>query len=113
MVASCSFSWERNTLSPNARSPENWTAVTFWARFSCALATVAACFSFLAEGGSSTAVCATAAPALIDGEITVWDSTSEARYMVLPARPAGTGDLAADELASLVTRNGLIGTALV
>ncbi|HEV2536116.1 MAG TPA: nitrile hydratase subunit alpha, partial [Streptosporangiaceae bacterium] len=23
-------------------------------------------------------------------EITVWDSTSEARYMVLPARPAGT-----------------------
>ena len=46
-------------------------------------------------------------------EITVWDSTSEARYMVLPVRPAGTGDLAADELASLVTRNGLIGTALV
>ena len=45
--------------------------------------------------------------------ITVWDSTSEARYMVLPARPAGTGELAADELAALVTRNGLIGTALV
>ena len=46
-------------------------------------------------------------------EITVWDSTSEARYMVLPVRPAGTGELAADELAALVTRNGLIGTALV
>ena len=46
-------------------------------------------------------------------EITVWDSTSEARYMVLPSRPAGTGGLAADELASLVTRNGLIGTALL
>jgi nitrile hydratase len=46
-------------------------------------------------------------------EISVWDSTSEARYMVLPARPAGTGGLAADELAALVTRNGLIGTALV
>jgi nitrile hydratase len=46
-------------------------------------------------------------------EITVWDSTSEARYMVLPVRPAGTGDLAADELAALVTRNGLIGTAPV
>jgi nitrile hydratase len=45
--------------------------------------------------------------------ITVWDSTSEARYMVLPSRPAGTEDLAADELAALVTRNGLIGTALV
>jgi nitrile hydratase len=46
-------------------------------------------------------------------QISVWDSTSEARYMVLPARPAGTGGLAADELAALVTRNGLIGTALV
>ena len=48
-----------------------------------------------------------------DTEITVWDSTSEARYMVLPARPAGTGGLSADELAALVTRNGLIGTALL
>ena len=48
-----------------------------------------------------------------DVRISVWDSTSEARYMVLPARPPGTGGLAADELAALVTRNGLIGTALV
>jgi nitrile hydratase len=46
-------------------------------------------------------------------QISVWDSTSEARYMVLPARPAGTGGLDADQLAALVTRNGLIGTALV
>jgi nitrile hydratase len=46
-------------------------------------------------------------------QISVWDSTSEARYMVLPRRPAGTGGLAAEELAALVTRNGLIGTALV
>ena len=46
-------------------------------------------------------------------EITVWDSTSEARYMVLPVRPAGTEALDADELTALVTRNGLIGTALV
>jgi nitrile hydratase len=46
-------------------------------------------------------------------EITVWDSTSEARYMVLPVRPAGTEALGADELTALVTRNGLIGTALV
>jgi nitrile hydratase subunit alpha len=46
-------------------------------------------------------------------EITVWDSTSQARYMVLPSRPAGTGGLARDELAALVTRNGLVGTALV
>jgi nitrile hydratase len=33
--------------------------------------------------------------------------------MVLPARPAGTGALGEDRLAGLVTRNGLIGTALV
>jgi nitrile hydratase len=46
-------------------------------------------------------------------QISVWDSTSEARYMVLPARPSGTGALAAEDLAALVTRNGLIGTALV
>ena len=46
-----------------------------------------------------------------DVEISVWDSTSEARYMVLPARPAGSDRLAAAELAALVTRNGLIGTA--
>jgi nitrile hydratase len=45
--------------------------------------------------------------------VSVWDSTSEARYMVLPERPPGTAGLAADELAALVTRNGLIGTALV
>jgi len=45
--------------------------------------------------------------------ISVWDSTSEARYMVLPARPAGTDRLSAGQLAALVTRNGLIGTALV
>ena len=48
-----------------------------------------------------------------DVAISVWDSTSEARYMVLPARPAGTEGLDADKLAGLVTRNGLIGTALV
>lgn len=45
--------------------------------------------------------------------IVVWDSTAEARYMVLPQRPAGTQALNEAELARLVTRNGLIGTALV
>lgn len=48
-----------------------------------------------------------------DVKISVWDSTSEARYMVLPLRPAGTDGLTAGELAGLVTLNGLIGTALV
>jgi nitrile hydratase subunit alpha len=46
-------------------------------------------------------------------EIAVWDSTAETRYMVLPVRPAGTESATADELAALVTRNGLIGTATV
>ncbi|WP_300603385.1 nitrile hydratase subunit alpha [Trebonia sp.] len=44
--------------------------------------------------------------------ISVWDSTSEARYMVLPVRPAGTDGMTAAELAELVTLKGLIGTAL-
>jgi nitrile hydratase len=45
--------------------------------------------------------------------VAVWDSTADARYMVLPVRPAGTENLGEEELARLVTRNGLIGTALL
>ena len=45
--------------------------------------------------------------------IAVWDSTADARYMVLPRRPAGSENMSEAELAALVTRNGLIGTALV
>jgi nitrile hydratase len=45
--------------------------------------------------------------------IDVWDSTSEIRYLVVPVRPDGTDGLGPDELAALVTRNGLIGTAAV
>ena len=44
--------------------------------------------------------------------ISVWDSTSEARYMVLPVRPSGTDGMTAAKLAELVTLKGLIGTAL-
>jgi nitrile hydratase len=44
-------------------------------------------------------------------DITVWDSSAETRYMVLPRRPDGTESLTEDELAALVTRNALIGTA--
>ncbi|HEY7145776.1 MAG TPA: nitrile hydratase subunit alpha [Streptosporangiaceae bacterium] len=43
-------------------------------------------------------------------KISVWDASAESRYMVLPRRPAGTGHLGEQELAALVTRNGLIGT---
>ena len=34
-----------------------------------------------------------------DVRISVWDSTSEARYMVLPVRPAGTAGMTVEELA--------------
>ncbi|MGW6400064.1 nitrile hydratase subunit alpha [Streptomyces sp. NPDC055134] len=46
-------------------------------------------------------------------DITVWDSSAETRYMVLPRRPAGTDRLSEEELASLITRNGLIGTGVI
>ncbi|ALG12544.1 nitrile hydratase subunit alpha [Kibdelosporangium phytohabitans] len=45
--------------------------------------------------------------------IEVWDANSEIRYMVVPNRPPGTENLTEEQLAALVTRNGLIGTALV
>src|ERR1700730_10488544 len=48
-----------------------------------------------------------------DVEIRVWDSTSEMRYLVLPERPAGTEGMSEDELAELVTRDAMIGTAKV
>ena len=44
-------------------------------------------------------------------EVRVWDSTAEVRYLVLPERPAGSDDLDAEQLAALVTRDGMIGTA--
>ena len=45
--------------------------------------------------------------------IAVWDASAESRYMVLPRRPDGTDDLTEEQLAGLVTRKGLIGTATV
>ena len=46
-------------------------------------------------------------------EITVWDASAESRYMVLPRRPEGTECLDEQNLAAMVTRNGLIGVAPV
>ena len=46
-------------------------------------------------------------------KIRVWDSNADMRYMVLPRRPAGTDGLSEEELAAHVTRDGMIGTALV
>ncbi|MEU9114446.1 nitrile hydratase subunit alpha [Streptomyces sp. NPDC048483] len=48
-----------------------------------------------------------------DTAITVWDSSAESRYLVLPRRPDGTRQMSEPELAALVTREGLIGTAAV
>ncbi len=44
--------------------------------------------------------------------VRVWDSTAELRYLVLPMRPEGTEGWGQEELARLVTRNSMIGTAL-
>jgi len=48
-----------------------------------------------------------------DVEVRVWDSNAEIRYLVLPMRPAGTEDLNEEELAALVSRDAMIGTAVV
>jgi nitrile hydratase len=48
-----------------------------------------------------------------DVEIRVWDSSAEVRYLVLPERPAGAESLSEAELAALVTRDAMIGTAKV
>lgn len=46
-------------------------------------------------------------------EVRVWDSTAEVRYMVLPERPHGSDNLSPNELVSLVTRDSMIGTAVL
>lgn len=45
-------------------------------------------------------------------KVRVWDSTAEVRYLVVPQRPAGTQGFSEDDLAALVTRDSMIGTAL-
>ncbi len=48
-----------------------------------------------------------------DVEVRVWDSSAEIRYMVLPKQPEGTLGKSEEELAELVTRDGMIGVAAV
>lgn len=43
----------------------------------------------------------------------IWDTTAETRYLVLPLRPPGTDDWSEDQLAAIVTRESMIGVALV
>lgn len=46
-------------------------------------------------------------------QITVRDSTSEVRWLVLPERPAGTEHLTEEELVPLITRDAMVGVAKV
>ncbi|GAA4572919.1 nitrile hydratase subunit alpha [Planotetraspora kaengkrachanensis] len=48
-----------------------------------------------------------------DVRITVRDSSSEVRWMVLPERPAGTEDMSEEQLVPLVTRDAMVGVAKV
>jgi len=45
-------------------------------------------------------------------ELRVWDSTAEIRYLVLPIRPIGTDGWSEEQLATLVTRDSMIGTGV-
>ena len=45
-------------------------------------------------------------------QLRVWDSTAEVRYLVIPQRPTGTEGWSEARLATLVTRDSMIGTAL-
>jgi nitrile hydratase subunit alpha len=46
-------------------------------------------------------------------QIRVWDSTAEVRYLVLPERPGGTDGWSEEQLATLVSRNAMIGVEKV
>ena len=48
-----------------------------------------------------------------DVEIRVWDSSAEVRYLVLPQRPWGTDGRSEEELAAFVTRDSMIGVAVL
>jgi len=48
-----------------------------------------------------------------DVEVRVHDSTADLRYIVLPMQPKGTRGWTEAELARLVTRDSMIGTAVV
>jgi nitrile hydratase len=48
-----------------------------------------------------------------DVQITVHDSTSEVRWLVLPERPAGTEHLSEEQLVPLITREAMVGVAKI
>ena len=46
-------------------------------------------------------------------EIRVWDTTADTRYVVLPLRPTGTEGWPQERLASIVTKDSMIGVARI
>jgi nitrile hydratase alpha subunit len=46
-----------------------------------------------------------------DVELRVLDSTADIRYLVIPRRPTGSGEMSEQELVTLVTRDSMIGVA--
>jgi nitrile hydratase len=46
-------------------------------------------------------------------EVTVWDSSSEVRFFVLPQRPAASEGMSEDELVAIVSRDAMVGVAVV
>ena len=65
------------------------------------------------SGDSSRVVLADFGVHVDDGvTLRVWDSTAEVRYLVVPMRPAGTDGWTQEQLATLVTRDSMIGTGL-
>jgi nitrile hydratase subunit alpha len=52
-------------------------------------------------------------PVADEVEVRVWDSSSEVRYFVLPERPDGTDDLGEEQLVPLVSREAMVGVAVL
>jgi nitrile hydratase subunit alpha len=48
-----------------------------------------------------------------DVQITVHDSSTEVRWLVLPERPAGTEGLSEEQLVPLITREAMVGVARI
>lgn len=48
-----------------------------------------------------------------DVRIDVWDSSAEIRYLVIPQRPPGTESLTEEELVPLISRDSMVGTAVL
>jgi len=46
-------------------------------------------------------------------QIRVWDTTADTRYMVMPQRPSGTEGLTVAQLTAMISKDALIGVALI